>query len=85
MINLDGFTLSEQSANLWVFEAVNGPSYKGSLRDVIVFAIKFYHFNIIEIEVAINDMIENDYTMLHFGTMCKYLYGSKPYSGRMAS
>lgn len=78
MISLDGFVLTEIGHNKWQFEAVNGASITGSLIEVVVFAIKRCHFNILEIETAVEDMLKNDYKIATFGMWGTYLYGSNP-------
>jgi len=86
MVNLDGFNMVEISPNIWSFEVINGETYTGTLKQVILFAVKHYHFNILDIEEAINDMIENEHTVAHFGMWGTYVYGFTPtVSGRMAS
>jgi len=80
--NLDGFNLVEVSNNVWSFEVIGGMHYMGNLAHVVRIAVKRYDISISEIEVAVEDMIKNGYTIAHFGMWRTYMYGYKPTPGK---
>jgi hypothetical protein len=69
-----GFNIIEVFENIWVFEVIDGQSYYGNLREVVLLAIHNHDFSFHDIELAINSMIREEHNAAHFGIFKTLIY-----------
>jgi hypothetical protein len=69
-----GFNLLELSKDTWVFQAVDGESYVGSLKSVIRFAVVEHFFKLKEIETALLEMSKENHNAAHFGMWGTFIH-----------
>jgi hypothetical protein len=72
--NKAGYNIIQASKTEWYFQIVGHVAYVGTLREVIVYAVKNYYFDIKEIDRALQDMIKTNKSAVHFGMYNTFIY-----------
>lgn len=75
--NETGYTLLEVEKDIWFFNVVDGESFGGTLKEVVLFAIFKHQVKFSDIELAIQDMIKEGHNAAHFGMWKSFIYSYK--------
>lgn len=72
--NTEGYNLVSLSEEIWSLEVVGIGNFTGSFREVVMFAVLSYAFNIIEIDKAIGGMLKDNHNSAHFGMFGTFIF-----------
>lgn len=66
-LNSAGYDLYEVTPNEWIMNVKNGPLYVGTFKKVVKHAVIKMGFSLVEIEVAVDEMLKKGHNAAHFG------------------
>jgi len=74
--NIEGYNLIEIDKDIWYLQVVGDTIFSGTFREVIVYAVRQFGFKMKDIDEAIQDMVNNNHNVAHFGMYKSFIYSS---------
>lgn len=72
--NVSGFNLVEVNDNLWFLHIIDGESFGGTFKEVVLFAMLRYGFKLNDVDVAIQTMLKENHNAAHFGMFGSFMF-----------